>query len=209
MTILLANTWAPGTGALEPSAVPRYLCALVSALLGAGARVRFILRRPDDASALQAAFGNAAWEASVVPTADDVPAIERAVNGASVVLWADSARGRQLVRDGRVLLHLAATMGVQRFVYRSQVQLETSSKTADEAITLYGPSYQTLLFMQLTIPQPRGVPQPPLTRIYCRPSRAPLPPTCSQSRPWRHPHTHPCLCCVRDIAPVAQPPRQG
>jgi hypothetical protein len=78
MTILLANTWAPGTGALEPSVVPRYLCALVSALLDAGARVRFILRRTEDASALQVAFGNAAWEASVVPAADDVLAIERA-----------------------------------------------------------------------------------------------------------------------------------
>jgi hypothetical protein len=137
MTILLANTWAPGTGALEPSVVPRYLCALVSALLDAGARVRFILRRTEDASALQVAFGNAAWEASVVPAADDVPAIERAVNGASVVLWADGTRGRQLVRDGRVLLQLAASMGVQRFVYRSQVQIDASSKASDEAIALY------------------------------------------------------------------------
>jgi hypothetical protein len=137
MTILLANTWAPGTGALEPSVVPRYLCALVSALLDAGARVRFILRRTEDASALQVAFGNAAWEASVVPAADDVLAIERAVNGASVVLWADGTRGRQLVRDGRVLLQLAASMGVQRFVYRSQVQIDASSKASDEAIALY------------------------------------------------------------------------
>jgi hypothetical protein len=156
MTILLANTWTPacaGSGLLQSDAVPHYLAAFIAALLAARPdddgrgkpRVRFLLRRADDMHALQAAVApllqSGAWEAAIVPAADDVPALERALHGARVVLWADDGRGHQLMRDGRVLLHLAAHMGVQRFVFRSQVQPNTGSKAADEGIALYVPSF--------------------------------------------------------------------
>jgi hypothetical protein len=145
MTILLAHTWTASGSLLQSDAVPRYLAAFVAALLASraddGPRLRFLLRRADDVHALQAAatplLRSGAWEAAVVPVLDDVPALERALHGARVVLWADDGRGHQLARDGRALLHLAAHMGIQRFVFRSQVQLDTNGKAAEEGIALY------------------------------------------------------------------------
>jgi hypothetical protein len=152
MTILLANTWSPHPTLLQSDAVPRYLATFVTSLLSLirannqgqapnGQKVRFLLRSKDDVYPLQAAIATLlksdAWEAAIVERLDDVSALERALYGVDVVLWADDGRDRILVKDGRVLLDVAAEMGVRRFVFRSQVQLKAGNKTSAEGMALY------------------------------------------------------------------------
>jgi nitroreductase len=140
-TILLANTWAPH--GVAPEAVPAYLCAFVGALVGAGAPLRLLVRRAEDARALRAAIpalaDTHAWEAAVLPRLDDAPGAARVLAAVDVLFWADDARTLTLARHGAVLLKAAAHARVRRVVYRAQLTSRHARRDFEDALDLCAP----------------------------------------------------------------------